>query len=355
MKKNKYKTWCIRFLGASAAALLAVCLFVVVIDPYFHYHKPLEGLSYRLQNERYQNDGILKYFKYDAVITGSSMTENFKTSEFDELFGTNSVKTSFQGASFWEIYQRLTTAFESGNEVRYVLWCLDTDYLTQDKDLLRTDMGEYPDYLYDDNLLNDVQYVLNKDVVIRSMEVVKRTISGEEPTSFDEYANWNSYFSFGKDVLLSSYTRAEATEETVALTEEERETIIGNIRQNVAALAEAHPDTEFLLYLSPYSICWWDSIVREGKLDWEIEVQQIVIEELLNRENVRLYSFFDDYDVICDLDNYKDTLHYGEWINSRILEDMKAGEHLLTEENYEVYLEEIREFYAAYDYEEIYR
>ena len=52
-----------------------------MIDPLFHYHEPVEGLKYPINDERYQNDGIIKHFEYNAIITGSSMTENFKTSE----------------------------------------------------------------------------------------------------------------------------------------------------------------------------------------------------------------------------------------------------------------------------------
>ena len=83
-------------------AMIIIGGFVYVIDPYFHYHKPFFSY-FKLDNQRYQNDGIAKNFDYDAIITGTSMTENFKTSEFDELFNVKSVKMSFSGGSFKEI------------------------------------------------------------------------------------------------------------------------------------------------------------------------------------------------------------------------------------------------------------
>lgn len=58
----------------------------------FHYHAPLKFLSYPLVNERYQNNGIVRHFDYDSVITGTSMTENFKTSEAQKLFGSDFIK-----------------------------------------------------------------------------------------------------------------------------------------------------------------------------------------------------------------------------------------------------------------------
>ena len=45
-----------------------------------------------------------------------------------------------------------------------------------------------------------------------------------------------------------------------------------------------------------------------------------------------------------------DYLHYGEWINSRILEQMKEEKHLLTKDNYQDYLQTIQTFYTSYDY-----
>ncbi|HIZ47932.1 MAG TPA: hypothetical protein H9810_04340, partial [Candidatus Gemmiger excrementavium] len=66
--------------------------------------------------------------------------------------------------------------------------------------------------------------------------------------------------------------------------------------------------------------------------------------------NIRLYSFNANFDLICDLDNYKDYEHYGEWINSWMLEQMAADNYRLTEDNYQSYLKEVRDFYTTYDY-----
>ena len=67
-----------------------------------------------------------------------------------------------------------------------------------------------------------------------------------------------------------------------------------------------------------------------------------------------MYSFFDEFEMICNLDNYKDTLHYSESINSQILVWMHNGEHLLTKENYESYCNNEYEFYTNYDYDTLF-
>ena len=71
-------------------------------------------------------------------------------------------------------------------------------------------------------------------------------------------------------------------------------------------------------------------------------------------ENLHLYSFFDEFDMITNLDNYKDTRHYSEDVNSYILESMAKKDHEITADNYETYCQNTWDFYTAYDYDSIY-
>lgn len=85
-----------------------------------------------------------------------------------------------------------------------------------------------------------------------------------------------------------------------------------------------------------------------------IDMEQYAIEQLIACENVKLFSFFDDYNLICDLNNYRDDIHYVPSVNSYILISMKNGQHRLTKDNYTEYLQNIREFYTNYNYDEIF-
>lgn len=129
----------------------------VVVDSYFHYHKPLESLAYYFRNERCQNDGIVKHFDYDALITGTSMTENFKSSEMDELLDVRSVKVLFSRATYQETRENLERAFAANPDLRTVLCGLDYKHFYGDFNAMW--YNSYPLYLYDDNLFNDVNYI----------------------------------------------------------------------------------------------------------------------------------------------------------------------------------------------------
>ena len=58
---------------------------------------------------------------------------------------------------------------------------------------------------------------------------------------------------------------------------------------------------------------------QEGMINYYFEAELIATELLLDCPNVRLYNFHDKYDIITNLDNYRDKEHYGAHINSMIL------------------------------------
>ncbi len=335
--------------------LVGFASITVYIDPYFHYHKPLKSLQYPLNNERYMNDGIVKNFDYNAIITGTSMVQNFKTTECDLIFGCDSIKVPYSGGFYKEIDQNIKKAVEENKNIQIVIRALDYSFMYKEKDDARYESDFCPDYLYNNNFFDDVKYVLNKDIMINSsVAVLSYTRAGNITTSFDTYSNWNNSCSFGKDTVLDTYERKEKVDAIQHLTDDEKKTIEDNIFQNVETTAEQNPNITFYLFFTPYSICYWDTLNQAGQVQYQVETEKLVIEQLLKHKNIKLYSFSNNFDIVCDLNNYRDILHYGEWINSKILVWMKEEKYKLTYENYENYLNEIEDFYLNYDYNNIY-
>lgn len=348
------------FLSIVLVALTVIGVLVYRVDPYFHYHKPdTEKYYYELNNQRSQNNGIMKYFDYDAVITGSSMTENFKASEFDEIFGVNSVKACFSGATFKEINDNLITAFDNNDNIGIVVRCLDMYAFVYDKDRVRTDLGEYPTYLFDSNPFNDVNYLFNKDVIFKYVYpmMAERRDPNFKPgfTPFDQYSRWqdNWIYNFGVNTVCADKLDTSRADTTKLLGDDEKEAIRENVTQNITSLVDQHPETEFYLFLPPYSIVWWNSLLADGSFYKQIEIEKFAIELLLEHDNIHLFSFNNRTDITTDLNNYKDLTHYGEWINSLMLKWMHEGKYQLTKDNYEEYIEKEREFYSSYDYNSI--
>ena len=72
------KTWLKKCILALIGSIVLFFVLCFVFDPYFHFHKPFSFVRYRLYDERYTNDGISRHFDYNAMITGTSMAQNFK-------------------------------------------------------------------------------------------------------------------------------------------------------------------------------------------------------------------------------------------------------------------------------------
>lgn len=354
--RTKAYLWIIGFFAVVTAMLVLIGYEVVKVDPFFHYHQPdLEGYYYSLDNQRSQNDGIIKHFDYDAIITGTSMTENFKVTTMDQLFGTTSVKVPFSGGSYKEINDNLAAAIAANPDLRIIVRGLDMMKFFDEKDTMREDLGEFPTYLYDDNIFNDVRYVFNRNVVFDRVYTMVRENDdkGFEPgiTSFDAYSNWMSAFDFGMESVAENGVKYKKAGDPVHLTDEEREMILASVAQNITSLPKAHPEIEFYYFFPPYSAIWWKGLAEDGTIYKQIEAERLIIEEILQYDNIKLFSFNNMTDITTDINNYKDYTHYGIWISDLLLKLMKEDKGLLRKDNYEEYLDQELAFYTSFDYE----
>lgn len=344
--------WLKNFILITGVILLVIVAAMVILDPYFHYHGPLQGLSYRLYEERYTNDGIGRHFDYDGIITGTSMTQNFKASEAEELFGGRFIKMSFSGAGYKELSDNLEAALSEHPETKRVIWAVDYNGMLRKADYKA--YSEYPEYLYDSNPFNDVSYIFNKSIWVHGLlKNLTMTFKNEPTTSFDEYSSW----SFHEPLTLTEFIKYRA--EHVAssdsgLTEEERDMVYENIKENILRVAEEFPNTEFDIYYPPFSILYFDLTACDGKLTAQLEAEEIVTRALLTQPNIKLYSYFTELDYITDLSQYKDKEHHSPAYNSQILKWISEDYGRITKDNVDAYEEFLRNTYLNYDYDSIY-
>ena len=348
MEQKIARKWFIKCIGLLLSILLLVVALMIVIDPYFHYHKPFSFISYRLYEERYVNDGISRHFDYDAMITGTSMAQNFRTSEMDSLFGTNAVKAPFSGAGYKELSDNLSRALRRNDKLKTVIWAIDYNGLLREYDWEAYE--EYPTYLYDDNVLNDVSYLFNKSILYHGvLSNLGMTIAGTPSTTMDEYSAWR--YETGLAHILHSYNRTSLEKDTIPeFGTTEYETVTQTINSNIVQLVNLYPETTFYLYYTPYSICYWDALSIEGAMNKQIEAEKLTTELLLQCPNVRLYNFFDQTEIICNLEYYNDIGHYSAEVNSLILQWIAEGTGQVTQDNYLDKLKQERQFFLDYDY-----
>ena len=121
------------------------------------------------------------------------------------------------------------------------------------------------------------------------------------------------------------------------------------LAENISLLTaqiEAHPETTFKFFFSPYSMLWWDYIYRRGDLDSYLYNETQAISAILQYDNAEIYFYQNEEEIIVNLDNYMDQIHFSSDINHLICDRMIAGEGRLTKENYE---EAIQSMYELTD------
>lgn len=332
-------------LGGVLGILFLIAAVTFVIDPYFHYHKPLEILEYPLVDERYINDGITRNHDYEAMITGTSMTQNFKASQMEELWQLQTIKTCYSGATFHEVNAAIRRAISYNPKLKYVLCSLDGSRMNMKAD--KDSYENYPEYLFDNNPFNDVNYLWNKEVLLKSIEVINYTRAGKKTTSMDEYGRWSPYHEYGKEAVEAKDPPAQAAAEAVSFTKEDEERVRENITENYLKTALENPEITFYYFLPPYSCYYWERLIKNEKLERQLETEMLVVSLMLEADNVQIYGFADRLDITKNLDNYTDILHYGEWINEEIMNQIYQGEGRLTKDNYQEYYHKLRTLYNS--------
>lgn len=339
-----YQRWACGFLAA-LLALLAVCAATVyAVDPCLYYRIPEERLPVFF-NERYQASGLVRNVQADTVLLGTSMAANYRASWIEEYYHTSAVRITIPDGYFSEFDQVMGLLFRSQTPKR-ILFALDLNILIRDESGVTDAM---PDYFYNQNPLDDVKYLLNKDSLYYSLYAIITSLQGGGQT-LDEGFTWDKTSNWEKFEALRNYQRPPEAEEALP-----EDAYLDCADENLSVMEgwfQAHPDTKFEIFLSPYSILSWDRAIRRGDLDARFAALRRACETLYRYENVRVHApLFSG--MVTNLDNYCDYVHHSGAAGKWMLGNM-AGENLLLKAgDVEKTLADWREFVVNYDYDSL--
>lgn len=346
---NRFKKWVIATISVMLILFVLVGTLVVLVDPFFQYHKPLENFPYLVDNQLSQNPGMAKHMEYDSVILGSSMTVNFNTHWFEELLGLHALKLNYSGAYPKDQANIMDIVFDSGHEVKSVF--LGIDVMTYTGGVEETKYP-IPEYLYDDNYLNDVQYLFNKDVVLN---YILRPLADPDKTDLATvYQSWWTDEYYNIQWVMHNYEPPEPVAEEVGAYAY-IESTHRNLEVNLCPYIEQNPDTTFYIFFPPYSILYWNDVIQENHLEATMAEYAHIAETLLAYDNVRVFYFPNQERIVTDLNNYADYTHYHKDINRYMTECFADGACEVTSEE-EVWqvLWETREMIERFDFETLF-
>lgn len=309
----------------SRLMLVIVLVFSIIVtlnlavDP-IQYLRKNNGLTYDAGNQRFAYAGIIKNYDFTRLIIGTSMSENFLPSYVDSVFEYGkSLNASISGAIIFEQSMLLQFALRE-KKISEVIWGIDFFSLSS------TEESSLPQYLYDVSRINDCFYLFDpyitrlvfKQIVFRFTNRKSGTFTYDWLTDF-----WFPQYKheFSEDIVLEKYKSNKAifVEQAYDLS-----TLITNFDRNILDLFQENPETSFYIFFPPYSILYFASILQNSPSSFEnlLAFKRYVSEKIEAFDNVFVYDFQDMYDVVENLNNYKDTTHYSLWISESIIESI---------------------------------
>ncbi|MEI3348070.1 MAG: hypothetical protein V8R55_06625 [Dysosmobacter sp.] len=195
-----------------------------------------------------------------------------------------------------------------------------------------------------------MRYFLNRDTLYYSVYTLL-TLGQGGGTPIDELFTWDEDIWWNHMTALDNYDRPEIADETLP-----RDAYLDCAAANLEVICrwlEAHPETEFDVFFPPYSLLYWDKTNRLGQTDAVFAALELAAQTLLPYENLHLYGFLMDPEIVTNLDYYCDYIHCSGEADQMVLEKIAAGECRLTEENLEETLANWRTFVVNYDYDQL--
>ncbi len=321
-----FRTWVIATGTAILGILVLLAAEVFVFDPFMHYHAPWFGYGFVSWKETYLNPGLAQHENYNAVIVGGSYVQNTRVSQVNALFGVDSVKFTDAGGTPANMDRLLEVALDSGRAVRLAIVALPvTKFEGSDVGALR---HELPEYLYDDEWLNDLSYLWNSDVYIEQAKALWYSMRHKLTTRAEWLDAANAWFAryqhkVGKHYLLAHYSAPLPGNELRS------DFFVGRAAKqfdaHIRPALEEHPGVVFKVFFPPFSLLLWRDKLVEGTLRAELEIKRYLASRLLEYPNVEVYDFM-TMPQVSDLDNYKDRSHYLPVVNDALMEELtRAG------------------------------
>ncbi|WP_321311726.1 hypothetical protein [Halarcobacter sp.] len=348
---KKYRYWVNLFVIIFFGGLGLIVIFNFIVDPFQQYRKAF-FYTFDTEKPRYLNAGLAKNYDYDSVLIGSSMVENFYAKDIEKYLGFKKViKLATRGGTIYEEMKTLETAINNQN-VKNVLFGLDIyafSLIAQPVELNE----KFPEYLYDDDISNDIIYLLNFSVLKNSIESLFKPYNKEKINE-----NLNSLYSWQRE-YSSSFTLENYKLQLQSLYLISKNPISGKLFDlnslkekfdNVLLpIIKKNKDKNFYIFYPPYSVGQYKIMELSNYFENHLKFKKYIFNKLKKYKNIKIYDFQCVDKITHDLKNYKDLAHYSEDINLWMLKQISNNNYLVTSKNVDIFIKKLNEQTKKYD------
>jgi hypothetical protein len=314
--------------AATVILIAATAAFVYLRDP-FQVLRPSSGSPDFSAVAQFQIPGIARHYPYDAVVTGTSTSSNFRPADLLSALGWHAVNLSIAGSTIAEQHAVLQTALATG-KARHVLWGIDPFAFA-------SSVGRpFPYYLYRAPGWRTAPYLLNIGAITHGLSTMVRPEARR--TSFaqwTEHVAWDHQYHYGAAEVLTAWQHRDTVPApdlpgTPALADQAVDTLL-------SSLVAANPDVQFRIVLLPYSILYPKLLLEErpGEFEAGYWLGRAIVRRVGALPNARVYDFRDAREITHNLEAFKDLLHFSGEVSRAIVYEVAADRRRATPEGFE--------------------
>ena len=303
--------------------MAATATFVYLRDP-FQVLRPATSAPNLYGAAEFQIPGLARHYPYDAVVTGTSTSNNFRPDDLAAALGWHAMNFALAGSLIREQRAALEVSLATG-KVRNVFWGLDPFAFRA------APPRGFPYYLYRDTGWRTAPYFLSLGALLHGVATIglpdaKRTSLAQ----WNEERNWDRQYHYGRAELLDAWEHRNVVDpsalpETSALAD-------ALVADTISSLVRVHPSVQFRLVLLPYSILYDKLLLdeRPAEFDAKCRLDAAIVDAAGTLPNASVYGFRDDEAITLNLDGFKDLLHFSGEVSRQIVRDVGAGRRLVT-------------------------
>lgn len=346
--------------------VVAVGAFNYLVDPLQVYRKRSGEAALFWRNQRYQNAGIIRNFfgkeGYDSIILGNSVVDNFIPSHVSRAFRWGrTLKLTVNGGHISE-QSFMLQQVEHSIHLKNVFWGHRAANLMIGAEDKWHPEQTIPFYLYSKTPFDDKPYLLSLDITRFSKNLITGNLNLKRwSASLDRLNYWMT------TRRAEAYAYYDKTEEYKKFEKRAKETHykpLGHVTyheeefpaalKHVISPVQHHPHVNFIFLFTPQNRLSL-KVMSPGRLRNYYAVQKFLVDNVSGFSNVSIFGFEDVDQVVANLANYRDSIHYHSGVNEWMLKEMSEGRHRLTRENMDAYIlratSPLADYEPFFDYE----
>lgn len=373
---NYKKTFLCSILGAlliPTVIVSSLLAFVLIYDPLQIFPKGYFIEEQFVPSMREQGKGIIDNVDFDSVIIGTSMLQNSSAVELTSLRNDNSlfVNLSMTAFRFYERSFILDYLFKN-KKINNIVYSFDATY----DEVKRYDIQGYNwTELYDEIQYNDINIYYDVRIIIKTIMSFSLTQTHAHSIFFDRATSWyqnprhqvlyggieNWVKNSSKETLfgyiegIHQCVNNISRNNDITLSVEDYKSSIEYVEQNLIRFVRDNPQTMFHILIPPYfryEYAKWKQS-KGAKFILHQAMTRYLVDMGIKYPNLKIYGF-EDMPFLDDFANYRDFIHYHYSFNSMMNHAIANGEHLLTVDNIDEYLEKCDNLAQNFDIKKLY-